>query len=127
VKDNYFSLCKSPQTFYLYCNISAENGSKTAEANRENVISHFMKSRFLTIIILVIAKLATSQNASILMGHWQYFDNKNVYHEIVMEKSRGYIIGDSLDPAMFSVIVDTTSAIADVSSVILPIKNVRFH
>jgi hypothetical protein len=70
-----------------------------------------MKSHFLTIIILAIAKLVTSQNASILIGHWQYYDNKNIYHEIVIEKSKGYIIGDSLDPAILYVAVDSTSVL----------------
>ena len=37
-KDNYFSL-QMPRNSYLYLNISVENGSKTAEANRENVIA----------------------------------------------------------------------------------------
>ena len=40
-KDNYFSL-QMPRNSYLYCNISAENGSKTAEANRENVMCQWL-------------------------------------------------------------------------------------
>ena len=35
-KDNYFSL-QMHRNSYLYLNISVENGSKTAEVNRENV------------------------------------------------------------------------------------------
>ena len=36
-KDNYFSL-QMHRNSYLYLNISVENGSKTAEVNRENVM-----------------------------------------------------------------------------------------
>gem|GEM_PF-4854479 len=36
-KDDYFSL-QMHRNSYLYLNISVENGSKTAEANRENVM-----------------------------------------------------------------------------------------
>ena len=40
-KDNYFSL-QMHRNSYLYLNISVENGSKTAEVNRENVICKWL-------------------------------------------------------------------------------------
>lgn len=68
-----------------------------------------MKSLILTLLFIV--KFATSQNSSVFLGQWQYFDNSNVYHEIIVEKNFGYIIGDSLDPAKLHIKLDSTTVV----------------
>ena len=42
---------------YLYLNISVDNGSKTAEANRENVIRHLMKTIMTKYILILLTLL----------------------------------------------------------------------
>lgn len=58
-----------------------------------------MNSINFTTICFLLSLSAVAQKGSMLLGNWQYWDNKRTYHEIVIDTEAIYIYGDSSNPA----------------------------